>query len=90
MEYEWDDDKAASNFAKHGISFGEAKTVFDDPLFVDFYDPEHSIDEHRFIIIGESELGRLLIVSFSEMETSIRIIGARELTRAERRDYEER
>lgn len=51
MEFEWDDEKAAANLAKHGVSFEEAKTVFADPLYVDFYDPDHSIEEHRYIII---------------------------------------
>lgn len=58
MTFEWDEAKAAANLAKHGVSFDEAKTVFDDPLFVDFYDPEHSVDEHRYITIGESERAR--------------------------------
>ena len=51
MEFEWDEEKAAVNLAKHGVSFNEAKTVFDDPLYVDSYDPDHSSDEHRYIII---------------------------------------
>lgn len=54
MEYEWDNNKAVINLSKHGISFEEAKTVFDDPLYVDFYDPDHSHSEHRFILLGES------------------------------------
>ena len=53
MEFKWDRKKAARNLADHGVSFDEAKTVFDDPLYVDFYDPGHSYDEHRFIIIGQ-------------------------------------
>lgn len=52
MEFDWDDTKAAENFSMHGVSFDEAKTVFDDPLYVDFYDPNHSDDEHRYLIIG--------------------------------------
>jgi uncharacterized DUF497 family protein len=63
VEFEWDEEKAAANLAKHGVSFEEAKTVFDDPFYVDFYDPDHSSDEHRYIIIGESQHGRLLLVS---------------------------
>ena len=47
MKFEWDDEKAAANLAEHGVSFGEASTVFDDPLYVDFYDPQHSQGEHR-------------------------------------------
>ena len=63
MEFEWDRNKAAANLSKHGVSFDEAKTVFDDLLYVDFYDPDHSYEEHRYIIIGQSQRGRLLIVS---------------------------
>lgn len=66
MEFEWDDEKAAANSAQHKVSFEEAKTVFDDPLYVDFYDPDHSYDEHRYLIVGESKQGHLLIVSDTE------------------------
>jgi uncharacterized DUF497 family protein len=89
MEFKWDKKKAALNLADHGVSFDEAKTVFDDPLYVDFYDPDHSIDEHRFIIMGRSQQGRLLIASYTERGDIIRLISARELTPAERRKYEE-
>jgi hypothetical protein len=88
MEFEWDDAKAAANLAKHGVSFEEAKTVFDDRLYVDFYDPKHSLNEHRYIIIGQSNQRRVLIVSYTERNDAIRLINARELTRGERRDYE--
>jgi len=53
MEFEWDEEKAAANLAKHKVSFDEAKTVFDDPLYVDFYDPDHSHKERRYLIVGE-------------------------------------
>jgi uncharacterized DUF497 family protein len=89
MEFEWDEDKAAANLAKHGVSFEEAQTVFDDPLYVDFYDPDHSIAEHRYIIIGESQARRLIIVSYTERDGKIRLISAREVTRSEREAYEE-
>ena len=89
MRFEWSEQKARSNLKKHGVSFDEAKTVFDDPLYVDFYDPRHSLDEHRYIIIGLSNLGRILIVSYTEREHVIRLIGARELTRGELKNYEE-
>jgi uncharacterized DUF497 family protein len=89
MEFEWDEEKAAANLAKHGISFEEAKTVFDDPLYVDFYDPDHSVDEHRYIIIGESRQRRLLIVSYMERDDVVRLISGREVTRSERETYEE-
>jgi uncharacterized protein len=84
MQFEWDENKAKINLSNHGVSFEEAKTVFDDSLYVDFYDPDHSEDEERFLIVGESNQGRLLIVSYTERRTSIRIISAREVTRVER------
>lgn len=85
----WDEQKAVANLSKHGVSFEEAKTVFDDPLYVDFHDPDHSFDEHRYIIIGESRQGRLLMVSYAERGDDIRLISSRELTPAERTIYEE-
>lgn len=89
MEFEWDEEKATANLTKHGVSFEEAKTVFDDSLYVDFYDPDHYFDEHRYIIIGESHQGRLLIVSYTERDKVTRLISAREVTRSEREIYEE-
>jgi len=89
MEFEWDEAKAAANLAKHDVAFEEAKTVFDDPLYVDFYDPDHSQDEHRYIIIGQSSEGRVLIVSYTERNDTVRLINARQVTRAERETYEE-
>ncbi len=89
MKFEWDNNKATKNFSKHGVSLNEAGTVFDDPLCVDFYDPHHSDDEDRYLIVGESNRGRLLIVSYTERRNSIRIISTREVTRAEREAYEE-
>ena len=89
MEFDWDEGKASGNFEKHGVSFEEAKSIFNDPLYVDFYDPDHSVDEHRYIIIGQSERSRLLIVSYTERHDRIRLINARELTRAEREAYEQ-
>ena len=71
------------------MSFDEAKTVFDDPLYVDFYDPDHSDDEERYLIVGESNRERLLIVSYTERKDSIRVISAREVTRSEHEAYEE-
>ncbi|HEY0079888.1 MAG TPA: BrnT family toxin [Pyrinomonadaceae bacterium] len=89
MVFEWDEGKAEANLAKHGVSFEEAKTVFDDPLYVDFYDPDHSSEENRYIIIGESRQGRLLLVSYTERGEATRLISAREVTRSEREAYEE-
>lgn len=89
MKFDWDENKADSNLSKHGIHFEEAKTIFDDPLYVDFYDPDHSDEEERYLMIGESSRGRLLIVSYTGKGDSIRLISAREVTRSEREAYEE-
>ncbi|WP_310428121.1 BrnT family toxin [Chamaesiphon sp. VAR_48_metabat_135_sub] len=89
MEFEWDKDKAKSNLIKHGVCFDDAQTVFNDPLYVDFYDPDHSEDEDRYLIIGESNQRRLLIVSYTERGNVTRLISARETTKSERRMYEE-
>jgi uncharacterized DUF497 family protein len=88
MEFEWDEEKARANLTKHGVSFEEAKTVFDDPLFVDVYDLDHSNDEPRFIIMGESAQNRLLLVSYTERGDVIRVISSRQATTSERRAYE--
>jgi uncharacterized DUF497 family protein len=89
MRFEWDESKAARNIIKHGISFAEAATVFGDPLSETFDDPDHSTGEHRFIIIGTSENGRILIIGHTDDGETVRIINAREPTKAERRFYEE-
>jgi hypothetical protein len=88
MEFDWDQNKAASNLSKHGISFDEAKTVFDDPLYLDFFDPDHSYHERRYIIIGRSSNNRLLMVSYTESKNTVRLISARKATSRERKDYE--
>jgi uncharacterized DUF497 family protein len=89
MEFEWDETKAASNLKKHGVSFEDAKTVFDNPLALIFDDEAHSIDEQREIIIGHSQSNQLLLVCFTERPNAIRIISARLATRREREDYEQ-
>jgi hypothetical protein len=76
MKFEWDQSKAVSNLKKHSVSFEEAETVFDNPLAVIFDDEAHSIDEQREIIIGHSQQNRLLLVSFTQRSSSIRIISA--------------
>ena len=88
MRFEWDAEKAEQNFKKHKVSFDEAKTVFNDPLFVIFADPDHSYEEERFIIMGESDQNRLLVVSYTERPPT-RLISARSATRKERKKYEE-
>lgn len=85
---EWNQNKAISNRLKHGVTFEEAKTVFNDPFYIDFYDPDHSSDEERYIIIGELQLRRLLLVSYTERENIIRLISARKATARERKVYE--
>jgi uncharacterized DUF497 family protein len=80
--------KAASNLAKHKVSFEEAATVFGDSLSDTFDDPAHSAGEQRFLIIGHSEKGRLLFISHTDDGETVRIISAREPTRAERDAYE--
>ena len=89
MEFEWNPDKAAVNLSKHGISFQEAATVFKDSLSVTFPDSDHSIRENRYVMIGISSLGKLLVVSHTDREDRIRIISARTATRPEKRFYEE-
>jgi uncharacterized DUF497 family protein len=88
MQFAWDEKKAATNLAKHGVSFEEAATVFGDPLSDTFDDPNHSAEERRFIIIGASEKGRMLIVAHADKDEVIRIISAREPTGGERKFYE--
>lgn len=89
MEFEWSPDKANLNLEKHGVSFQEATTVFNDPLSVTFPDPDHSIGENRCVIIGVSRFGQLLVVAHTDRGEKVRIISARQTTRSERRFYEE-
>ena len=89
MRFEWDDQKAVENLAKHGVSFGEATEVFYDPKALEVEDAEHSYDESRFVIIGYST-NRLLYVVFAERHSNvIRIISARPQTASERKLYEQ-
>ena len=90
FDFEWDADKARLNERRHGVAFAEAETVFDDPFARVADDPDHSLDEHRFILIGHSYRQRLLFVAFTERQAHIRIISARQATRKERQGYEER
>ena len=88
MAYEWHALKATSNLKKHGVSFEEAETVLENLLTDVQPDFKHSVGEARFLAIGMSAQGRVLVVSFSERAGAIRIISAREATRRERKDYE--
>ena len=89
MRFEWSPEKAAKNLHKHKVSFAEAATVFEDNLGVTIDDPDHSEGEERFITIGVSNRGHVLMVAHTERDDAIRIISARELTAAEREAYEE-
>ena len=89
VRFRWDENKAARNLAKHRISFEEATTVFDDPLSDTFPDPDHSVEEQRFVIIGASERGTILVVAHTDDGEIVRLISAREATYGERRAYEE-
>lgn len=87
--FEWDREKAESNMRKHGVTFDEASTVFRDSLALLMPDPDHSIGEMRYILLGMSNLQRLLTVAFAERPPRTRLISARRATRQERRVYEE-
>jgi len=89
MKFEWDPRKADSNLKKHGVSFQEAASVLGDDLSITYYDPGHSSREHRFITVGTSRTGRVLVVAHTDRGDNIRIISARKTTRRERRYYEE-
>jgi uncharacterized protein len=87
-QFEADREKARVNWLKHRVSFEEAVTVFSDPLERTTPDPDHSIDEDRFVTIGRSRFDRLLVVSYTERGSTIRVISARAATPRERRTYE--
>ena len=89
MDFEWDPAKAESNRRKHGVTFAEAVTIFGDPFELMISDPDHSEGEYRFLSLGRSEEGRLLVVSYTEREQNrLRIISARPATPAETSRYE--
>jgi uncharacterized DUF497 family protein len=89
MRFEWNALKAARNLRKHSVSFDEASSVFFDPLSATGDDPDHSLEERRFVTFGMSSSGRLLVVTHMEQDDAIRIITARLATRTERNLYEE-
>ena len=88
MQFEWDAKKADSNLSKHGVSFDEASSVFGDPLAVSIPDPDHSVDEDRYLTTGFSSARRLLVVAHVYRGGSIRIIMARDANTKERKQYE--
>ena len=89
MTFEWDDAKASANMRKHGVRFEEAATAFGDALSPTVDDPDHSLDEDRFILLGVTERNRLVVVSHTVRGDTIRLINARPATARERRGYEE-
>lgn len=89
MSFVWDKRKERRNIRTHEVSFDEATTVFEDPFFVIATDEDHSFEEKRFVILGKSKAGRLLVVAYAERGKDTRIISARGATRKERKNYEE-
>jgi len=89
LEFQWDPAKAAANLRKHRVSFPEAATAFDDPLSVTIADPDHSAREERYLLLGLTRGGRLVVVAHADRGANIRIISARLADRYERPAYEE-
>ena len=87
--FEWDPNKAKENLETHGVSFDEASTAFRDTLSLAIYDPLHSEDEDRFVLIGSSHRSRLLVVVHTDRGDKIRLISARKASKKEREQYEE-
>jgi uncharacterized DUF497 family protein len=87
--FEWHESKARANAAKHGVTFREAATAFDDLFSVSTPDPDHSIREQRFVLIGMTSTARMVVVAHVLRGDNIRIISARPATNAERRKYDE-
>jgi uncharacterized DUF497 family protein len=87
MRFEWDPQKARRNRAKHGLSFEEAATAFADPRSISRFDPDHSDDEDRFLLLGATYRGRLVVVAHTDRDERVRIISARMATARERRTY---
>lgn len=88
MKFEWDPKKAEQNAKKHGVTFEEASIVFGDPLAATIPDPRHSVEESRFVTMGQSVARRLIVVAHVDRGEQVRIIRARLATRRERRGYE--
>jgi uncharacterized protein len=89
LRFVWDRDKAAANLRKHGVTFDEAASAFGDPLSITIPDPAHSAGEQRWLLLGQSAAGQLLVVAHTEQGDEIGIISARLATGRERRNYEE-
>ena len=91
LQFEWDSTKAFTNVKKHGITFEEARTVFDDDFARMLHDPDHSQEEERFILLGMSYTLKILTVvhCYRDQDGIVRIISARESTKNEARQYKE-
>ena len=89
MDFEWNKSKAEINLKKHGVSFQEAATVFGDKLALTFNGPDHSVDEYRLLTFGVTRTGKYIVVSHTELDITIRIISARQMTKQEKKIYEE-
>jgi uncharacterized DUF497 family protein len=89
VNFEWDDEKARTNELKHGVTFEEASTAFGDPLSSTIHDPDHSEDESRFVLVGMSYAGRLVVVVHTDRGDVVRVISARLAEPRERRAYEQ-
>ena len=90
LTFEWYEEKAKRNLKKHGVSFAEAKTVFNDPFSITIPDTTHSDEEERYVDIGCSSEGRILVVSYTERGSNIRIISCRKAVKKEKREYEKK
>jgi uncharacterized protein len=88
LKFEWDERKAIENYIKHGVTFEEAATAFADPLSRTIYDPDHSDDEDRFILMGATQGRKLVVVAHTDRNDTIRLISARKATRREGAKYE--
>ncbi|MEW6236231.1 MAG: BrnT family toxin [Candidatus Omnitrophota bacterium] len=84
LNFEWDEKKAKTNFIKLKVSFNKAITVFFDPYSISIHDPDHSADEQRYINIGSSDKGSVLVVVYTERKSNIRIISYRKTILSER------
>jgi len=89
LNFEWDEEKAKANLKKHRVSFDEATTGFIDPFSITIPDPDHSVDEQRYIDLGSSDKCRVLVVVYTERGSNIRIISCRKAASSERKLYEE-
>ena len=89
LSFEWDAQKAQSNELKHGVTFVDAATAFGDPFSVTIPDPDHSVEEARFVLLGATYRGTIVVVVHTDRGENIRIISARRATRAERRAYDQ-